>query len=153
MPIVRSVIPALTLAAALASQCIPSIQPGNGLPETSGLVNATVAWDPDGAGPEPQALVVAGQFVSADNAATTQFALWKPSSVTWEALGAASHQVSACSVCMCGSTASWSWPAASSRAGDIASMNIAVWHGITWWALGSGLGVANLRNAAISRST
>jgi len=87
MRLIRSLITALGLSASLTSQCVPSVLPGDGLPGTSGLVNATIAWDPDGAGPELEALVVAGQFISAGNLATTHVALWKPGTASWEPLG------------------------------------------------------------------
>ncbi len=64
----RSLIPtcpalaALLLAAAPASQCEPQWQAGDPISTPFGTVLATTLWDPDGSGPQPLSLVVAGRF-------------------------------------------------------------------------------------------
>ena len=37
-------------------------RPGDGLPGTNAVVNAMATWDPDGAGPQPELLVMGGSF-------------------------------------------------------------------------------------------
>ena len=48
-------------------QCDPHWLPGDGVPGVSGTVSAAVEWDPDGDGPNPPMLVVAGNIKVAGN--------------------------------------------------------------------------------------
>ena len=41
-------------------QCMYDWLPGQGLPGLNGYAEALTAWDPDGAGPQPEILVAAG---------------------------------------------------------------------------------------------
>ena len=53
----------LTVGSAAAQQC--DWLPGHGVAGTAGQVNAIVTWDPDGAGPASEVLVVGGQLTAA----------------------------------------------------------------------------------------
>ncbi|MCK5944038.1 MAG: hypothetical protein KAI24_18780 [Planctomycetes bacterium] len=58
-----SLLCALAFAAtALRSQCQLAWTPGYGIPGTNGGVHAATLWDPDGAGPQPERILLAGTF-------------------------------------------------------------------------------------------
>src|SRR5262245_49133759 len=61
--------------------------PGEGQPGVTGdlAVEAAVAWDPDGLGPEPELLVIGGGFVGAGDVLTFGLAAWD--GVDWRTLG------------------------------------------------------------------
>jgi hypothetical protein len=73
---------ALTLAAAATAsgQCLPPWLETDGFPgvttDGESLVNAMLSWDPDGAGPQPEVLVVGGRFSVAGDAAVNGVAMW-----------------------------------------------------------------------------
>ena len=60
---------------------------GAGLPGTDAAVRALLPWDPDGAGPLPQVLVAAGDFLVAGAAVGSQVATYDPGSGAWSAVG------------------------------------------------------------------
>ena len=78
----------IILSPSLATaQCSPEWLPGEG---TAGLdgnsaVLAQTSWDPDGAGPEPPLLVVAGGFWAAGDVAASNIAAWDGQK--WRTLG------------------------------------------------------------------
>jgi hypothetical protein len=58
----------LAFAAAIPAQCASIAQPGPAFPGISGFgVHVAMHWDPDGAGPMPELLVVGGFFDLAGN--------------------------------------------------------------------------------------
>ena len=73
----------LTVGSAAAQQC--DWLPGHGVAGTAGQVNAIVTWDPDGAGPASEVLVVGGQLTAAGDTITGGVAAWDGSA--WQALG------------------------------------------------------------------
>lgn len=80
--------PAMALAAlasAAAAQC--SLQPSMGLPQPqlTGHAMCTAVWDPDGAGPAPQVLVVGGSDLVADDVFDATLLTWDGSA--WHTLG------------------------------------------------------------------
>src|SRR5262245_24884283 len=71
--------------AAARAQCTPHWLPGDGVPGVHGVVNASVLWDPDGAGPQQPQLVVGGYFAHANNVVANNIARWNGSA--WEPFG------------------------------------------------------------------
>lgn len=58
----------LVAASSGLAQCATQWVAGSGLPATGALVNDTLLWDPDGAGPLPQVLVVGGGWIASSTA-------------------------------------------------------------------------------------
>jgi len=63
------------------AQCTYDWLPGDGVPGLSGGVAATTVWDPDGDGPEPEWLVVAGVIDVAGDVRVHDVAAWD--GTTW----------------------------------------------------------------------
>ena len=78
----------LLLAAPALAQCRFDWLPG--LPGFNGPVRASLAWDPDGPGPAPEQLVVAGSFTNAGGAPAMYIAAWDGSA--WRPLGQGTGQ-------------------------------------------------------------
>ena len=81
---------ALTLAGAMASAangqvCEGQWLPGYGVRGVDGSVAAMTLWDPDGAGPEPQLLVIAGTFSMVGTTPARNIATWNGQE--WRSLG------------------------------------------------------------------
>lgn len=68
------------------AQCDPQWLPGDSVRGVYGQVMASVSWDPDGAGPEPELLVIGGLFTMAGDIPVTNVAAWD--GTQWRALGA-----------------------------------------------------------------
>lgn len=51
-------------------------RPGQGVPGIDGTVHAAITWDPDGAGPLPEWLVVGGSFNVAGDVVANSVAAW-----------------------------------------------------------------------------
>ncbi|MBN2211737.1 MAG: hypothetical protein JW709_10120 [Sedimentisphaerales bacterium] len=79
------VIVSLANAPSCLGQCEPGWKSGQGIPGVSGGVNAITTWDPDGAGPEPNLIVVGGEFKIAGNVIANNLAAWDGTS--WRGLG------------------------------------------------------------------
>src|SRR5947207_15766527 len=62
-----------------AGQCTSNWLPGAGIAGVDGIVYASTVWDPDGPGPQPPMLIVAGQFVHAGNVTANNIAAWNGS--------------------------------------------------------------------------
>lgn len=75
----------LGLTRAAYAQCAPMWLPGEGIPGTDAIVSEGVMWDPDGAGPSPERLVIVGEFDVAGNRRTSGVAMWNGSA--WEPIG------------------------------------------------------------------
>ena len=128
-------------AATLTAQCAPNWLPGEGCPGVDGGVNATLAWDPDGAGPLPSRLVVGGLFETAGNVAASNIASADPLTGVWSSFGSGMSgagtltSVSALAVLPSGDLVA---AGTFTSAGGVAANNIALWNGTTWAPLGSG---------------
>jgi len=70
----------LVVSSAVAQPCGPHWLPGKGSAGLNGMVYATIMWDPDGPGPEPARLVVAGDLTLADATSASHIAMWDGSS-------------------------------------------------------------------------
>ena len=138
--VVGAVVVGLGERSALA-QCTPEWLPGQPAPGLAGLaVTAMTHWDPDGSGPLPARLVVAGSFQSVGNVAANNIAALDPTTGAWSALGAGIDtfgQVFALVALPNGDLVAGGSFAA---AGGTGVSNIARWNGSTWSALGSGIG-------------
>ena len=76
------------LAATASAQCATQWVPGPGLPGTNGRVNAVLPWDPDGAGPLPPQIAIAGSFTIVGNQTVSRVAVYDPVTGTAAPLGA-----------------------------------------------------------------
>lgn len=75
----------------LTGQCQFAWAPGDGLPGTSGRVEAAVAWDPDGSGPQPERILMAGWFEAGGDARGGVVA-YDPMQRTWQSFGGRTDQ-------------------------------------------------------------
>lgn len=103
-------------------------------------VNALATWDPDGAGPLPDQLVVGGDFTTAGGATVNRIARWEASA--WQPLG--TGMVGTSGSASVGALASWDpdgdGPQAVqlvaggsfTTAGGVIANNIARWNGTLW---------------------
>src|SRR5262245_35600357 len=88
MTTLRLVAVSVLLASAppLAAQCLPQWASGGPQPQLSGEGACSVLWDPDGAGPLPQRLVVGGGLLKGGAEAPDQRVMtWD--GAQWQSLG------------------------------------------------------------------
>ena len=112
------------------AQCPEQWLLGNGIPGVNGNVEAVIRWDPDGAGPEPEVLVVGGSFTIAGTTTVNRIAVWN--GVSWKSLGEGMNShVYALAVYNGQLIAGGSF----STAGALACNRIARWDGYTWQPL------------------
>src|SRR5215510_14794808 len=71
---------------ALGQDCVPHWLQGEAIPGVAGSANSAVLWDPDGPGPQPEVLVVVGNFPVAGKVQASNIASWDGTS--WAPLGA-----------------------------------------------------------------
>lgn len=128
---------------AVAQTCNARWLPGMGLPGLDGGVCATVNWDPDGPGPQPELLVVGGSFSIAGNILAKDIAAWN--GATWQALGngVAGNEPFSSAVVLALTVHSGALIAGGyfTIAGEGTVNSIARWNGSTWQPLGSGMGI------------
>lgn len=137
---------ALALCANFAlAQCEPKWMPGHGIPgvakETGqplrGSVRAFVDWDPDGPGPQPPVIVVAGDFELAGEARTNRVAVLDPVSGIWTNLGRGMNApVNALAVLATGELVAGG---EFTLAEGLPVGYLARWNGTNWVPLGGGL--------------
>ena len=115
-------------------ECEPQWLPGEGVPGVSGEVFAVTTWDPDGAGPEPELLVVGGHFLVAGDVLAKNIAAWDGSQ--WQPLGMGMNDiVRALTVYNGALIAGGDF----TIAGGVACNRIARWDGSQWQPLGLGM--------------
>lgn len=135
---------ALTIAAVLIgwatpptanAQC-PGWLPTNdeGLPGPDGKVNTSVAWDPDGDGPEPEWLVVAGQFDYVGLERANNIAAWDGDQ--WRTLGGGTNGTVFTLAVHDGKLFAGGL---FTTAGGVEVNRVARWDGTRWQALGMGI--------------
>ena len=135
----KLVVVALVLGAAGGiawADCTPEwlYGPGQGLPGTDGRVSATAMWDPDGPGPEPEQLVVGGEFTIAGDVIAHHIARWD--GTNWQPLGTGMNDhVLALTVYNGELIAGGQF----STAGGVSAHGIARWSGTSWQPLGTGV--------------
>ena len=66
----------VSLAAPVLAQCTNPWLSGPALPAVDNFVRAAVRWDPDGAGPRAEVLVVGGFFTGAGGTIANRIATW-----------------------------------------------------------------------------
>lgn len=131
----------LALTTSLPAQCPPSwnnlVQLGFGV---SGQVRALLRWDPDGAGPQPEVMVVAGGFQEAGGIPAANVALYDPVSGSWAPLGAGTDGlINALAVDGNGDLLVGG---AFLNAGGVTCNGIARWNGTSWQPIGVGFDVS-----------
>ncbi len=101
-----------------------------------GPISAAVAWDPDGAGPLPERLVVGGDFATAGSVPARNIAAWDPATGAWSALGSGCNR----SVWALAALPNGRLVASGMffDAGGVPAHRIAQWDGVAWSPLGSG---------------
>jgi hypothetical protein len=117
------------------SQCDPNWKPGQDLPDVSGPVKVFTTWDPDGAGPKPELLVVGGEFITAGGATVNYIAAWDGNSFQPLGTGMNGYGVYALTVYNGKLIAGGYF----TKAGDANANYIAAWDGNSWQPLGSGM--------------
>ncbi len=126
-------------ARAAAAQCQLEWSSGGPQPQLSGSARCSTQWDPDGAGPAVQRLVVGGSVLKAGSQPVDQRVMtWDGSQ--WEALGpgpgtAINDAVNALTVWNGLLVAGGAFPGGGFS-------NIALWDGAAWQPLGSGFPIA-----------
>lgn len=140
-------------ASAWAQQCMD----WRGVPELTraDIIEAATVWDPDGAGPLPPRLVVAGRFAAAgwNNASTpggigaNSIAMWD--GTTWQSLGLGltGNPIYATVYCLAVFNGELYAGGTFTSAGGSAIGGIARWNGTQWRPLGSGLAAVSQPNA------
>jgi hypothetical protein len=140
-PPVRSIVPSVLALAALLpgrarAQCDAHWLPGAGIPGADTYVADAIEWDPDGAGPEPELLVIAGNFQVIGNQTVRGLAGWDGQ--TWREIGVNAegdiYSISALAVYEGDLIVAGSF----STMGGIPANNIARFDGASWHALGDG---------------
>jgi len=113
--------------------------PEQGLPGLNDGVYDATSWDPDGAGPEPELLIVGGIFTVAGQLPANRVAAWNGSA--WQPLGTGmDDQVGALVVYDGQLIAGGRF----TTAGGVTCNSIARWDGLSWQALGEGMGGVNI---------
>jgi trimeric autotransporter adhesin len=137
---------ALVLASLAGGQCAaPAWIAQNQIPGVNGPVGAATTWDPDGTGPLPPALVIAGGFLHAGAVSANHVAMWD--GTAWQPFGVGFNtSVAALTVfngtLIAGGGFTWSgFPGQGIPVNGVAS-----WNGIHWQPMGVGLpgGVGSL---------
>ncbi|HEX6812727.1 MAG TPA: delta-60 repeat domain-containing protein [Planctomycetota bacterium] len=123
----------LGLASPVPAQCATGTSTVSGF---DGPVTASVLWDPDGAGPLPKHLVVAGSFTTAGGVSANGIARLDPQTGSWSALGSGVQGVRKFAVLPGGELVA---AGTFSSAGGVAANNLAQWNGSTWAPLGAGV--------------
>ncbi len=132
--------PALAWPARAAAQCAFAWRDGDGAAGLDGAVNALVAWDADGDGPQPALLIAGGSFTVAGDVVANNVAAWD--GAAWHALGVGMGPatpyytgVRALAVydnCLIAA-------GEFSTAGGASASHIARWDGESWSPLGTGM--------------
>jgi hypothetical protein len=128
----------VVFAAALPAQCANVWLRANGELGVDDTVRASTMWDPDGAGPAPSRLVLAGHFTVAGNIAANRIAAWDPVTREWSAFGTGINSiVYALAVLPSGDLIAGG---VFTQAGGVNTNGVARWDGTAWQPLGSGMG-------------
>ncbi len=133
-----AVVVAGVAATVLAAPVKYDWRPGQGVPGVDGTVEACITWDPDGAGPLPEWLVVGGQFRVAGDVVANNIAAWDGQ--RWHALGEGLGEgnygwVSSLAVYNGQLVAGGEFYCS----GDAGCSNIARFNGTAWESVGDGL--------------
>lgn len=118
------------------AQASPHWLEGSGLPGADSFVAASTSWDPDGAGPQPELLVIAGQFQVVGSKSIQGLAGWD--GAAWRAIdpnsGGDMYSIQALAVYHGDLIAAGNF----STLAGVACNNVARFDGHTWHPLGVG---------------
>jgi hypothetical protein len=109
--------------------------PGEGV-GTDDVVHATTTWDPDGPGPEPELLIVGGQFTIAGDVLANNISAWDGSA--WQTLGSGMGMEDATVWALTVYNGELIAGGGFTTAGGVPCNNVARWDGSTWQPLGLG---------------
>jgi hypothetical protein len=124
----------LATSAVRAQSCDGIWLPGGEVRGVSGTVNAECAWDPDGAGPAGEILIVGGDFTAAGGLRANRIATWD--GATWGTLGSGfDGTVNAATVFDGKLIVAGSFQ----LAGEMEIKGIAAWDGTQWQPVGGGV--------------
>jgi hypothetical protein len=123
---------------ALHSQCFPTPLPGGLDPKTAGMILASALWDPDGAGPLEERLVIGGSFTQLAGV-RAPVVWWDRASGTWRAVGpenaAFAGEIRAIAT---RSNGELFVSGQFGQIGGVTASNIARFDGASWSSVGSG---------------
>ncbi|MFK7739587.1 MAG: hypothetical protein AB8H80_04620 [Planctomycetota bacterium] len=126
-------------AQGLHAQCATTFAAGDALAGTDDVAYAIREWDPDGAGPLPAQIIVAGSFSWIADIAAKGIASFDPATGEWSSMAGGlggSGRAFHLEVLPSGELVV---SGIFSSAGNIPTSNIATWDGQSWGALGVGL--------------
>ncbi|MCR9246642.1 MAG: hypothetical protein NXI31_16540 [bacterium] len=122
--------------APVTAQCTTDWAPATGSPGANARVRASITWDPDGTGPLPPHLVIAGEFTVVGDAVASGLAMQHPVTGQWSPLASDLRSVAALDVLPDGRLLA----AGGFRVGGGAPADfVAAYDGTSWSQLGSGL--------------
>jgi hypothetical protein len=138
----RLLLAALVLGAAggmVWADCTPQwlFGPGQGVPGTDGIVCAMATWDPDGPGPQPELLVIGGDFAMAGNVSASSIAQWNGTS--WQSLGTGVGGPYPYVIAVAVYNSDLIAGGVFATAGGVSANSIARWDGTSWHTLGAGV--------------
>lgn len=126
------------LCTAVLGQCEVLIAPGLSVPGVNGDVLSATTWDPDGVGPLPEVVVIAGRFLEANGVFAARVAFWEGTGWRWfgqgEGMGVGDVRVVASGAnnkLYAGGTFAF--------ASQVAVSRLVQWDGIGWRELGGGV--------------
>lgn len=130
-----AIVPLAAAASAARAQCTPEWLPSEGRPGVTGngQVSAAVTWDPDGAGPQPEVLVLGGSFLGAGSLVTPGIAIWD--GAQWTSPGGGMNGTVRALIVYNGDLIA---AGNFTEAGGVAAPTIARWDGAAWHPMGSG---------------
>ena len=130
----------LVIGAPLSSQCPAHWLPGAGFQGTDGAIHAAVRWDPDGAGPLPEVVVLGGEFRAAGDLRADRIVALDPVTGTFGPVGLAATGADA-PVRALAVLGNGDLVAAGSFAqiGGVAANRVAVLRSGVWQPLGAGV--------------
>lgn len=131
----------LLLASSIISQCQLQWVSGGALRGADSEVLSTTMWDPDGSGPLPPVLVVAGRFRKIGSVIGNGIATYNPATGAWSSLGSGVSRPLNESIQSVTTGPNGRLIAGGSfqSIDGVPANNIAAWNGIRWSPLGTGV--------------
>ena len=126
-------LPALALGAfvsAASAQCSLQALPGLPQPQLTGSVFSTVSWDPDGAGPAPQVLVVGGDRLVAGSVFEASLLTWDGSA--WNTLGGSGPLAGFVHALLV-----WNGQLVAAGSNGVGPSPVQTWNGSSWQPIGA----------------
>ncbi len=120
-----------------AAQCPAIWASGSPVRGTNGRVMASTWWDPDGAGPLGQRLVLVGDFTVVADVAAQRIVAWDPATDVWAPLGSGLNGIVRGVEAL--ANGDLFVVGDFNMAGGVSATRVARYHGGLWSALGSGI--------------